>query len=533
MSESRFPVRSIAIIGGGSAGWLAAGFLSSRLTDVKITVIESKSTPMIGVGETTVPQFQNFLKKMGLDEHDWMRGSGSVYKYGAMFSGWRTGLVDDVRLHGFSDFQFEKVFSKSPNEYFKQTAMFDHDARIDCDYWFHLLQKNIFNQQDLYKLSSESYRLITESLCHKDFDDNQYMSRCPGYAYNINAWKLGQTIKELVCMPHGVKHVYGHITEVKYASNGSVESLIDQDGNIHKADLYIDCTGFRRLLIGPYAKWVSYESKLSSTRAIGGRVYYDGDEEKWCTPVLHATALSSGWSWRVPLRDDMGSGYVFNPEFITEGEAEEELHNFWNKQGKKFDLKVRLKFQNGVMDRSAYLNVLSCGLASNFLEPLEATSISFSTLLVELAETIISKHKGTWSFRDSEVLSRLMTREINYTADVLYMHYALTERQDTEFWRLHHRNREQAIQTAYNWFAEDVDLYRREKDFNHTRYNKYDWAQMITSMQIYNKCPTRPINPKWLERAQIYFNYKDSISKTLKNLVPTHWQMIKHINRSI
>lgn len=532
MRTNPFKVKSIIVLGGGTAGWLAAGYLSSQLPDVKITVIESRETPMIGVGETTVPQFRSHLEKMGIAESVWMKESGSTFKYGAKFTGWRTGGADDVRYHGFGDYLTEKTIARSPNELFKSAAMAHRDTVIDTDYWFYLLKQGIYTESDLTKLGSETYFLMKNRLAHRDLDGHQYMSRSPGYAYNINAQKVGQTIRNLVCRPLGVEHVPAHISFVEYNDDESVKSLVDVAGTHHSADLYIDCTGFRRLLIGPYSKWRSMEDRLGSKNAIGGRVQYEGDEDKWCSPELHATALKNGWSWCVPLRDDMGSGYVYDSRFTSEGEAEEELVQYWERQGKQFDPKVKLKFDNGVMERSSYRNVIACGLASNFLEPLEATSISFTTLVNELLVSIIKKHDGTWDYRDADTISRLMTREIEYTADFLWMHYALTQRQDTEFWRDRGSRREEAKQIAYKWFMDDVDIYRREKDFNHTRYNKYDWAQMITSMHIWDDCPTRPVNPKLSTRAQLVFKFKESMSNSLSSLVPSHWELIKDVNKN-
>lgn len=523
-------VKKIIVVGGGTAGWLSAGFLSSQLPGVDIEVICSKEVPIIGVGETTVPQFRNHLEKMGLAEDVWMRESGSTFKYGVTFDNWRT--ESDTRWHGFGDFVTEKGISHSLYEFGKRVSCAKDDSVLVADYWMEMLKNGMIPEDEYYKYASDTYHLVKNHKAHRNLEGHTYMSRVPGYAYNINAFKVGQTIKQRVALPNGVKLIERHIVEVRRNDNEEVTGLVDETGAVHTADLYIDCTGFKRLLIGPVAKWISFEDRLPCKSAIGGRVYYEGDEEEFCVPNLHATALKHGWSWRVPLRDDMGSGYVYDDRYTTKEQAIEELKAYWRSQGKEWDHKVSLQFDNGIMDRSAHRNVIACGLSCNFLEPLEATSISFTTLINELVVAVLKKHDNNWDYKNAEVISRLMHREIKITGDFLWSHYALTERTDTEFWRNAAKSREECIDMCHGWFGlHHSDIYRREKDFDHTRYNKYDWAQMITTMRIFKDCPTRTINPDLLNRAKMFYDYHDMMSRDVLNLVPSHWELIKHINR--
>ena len=523
-------VKKIIIVGGGTAGWLSAGFLSSQLPGIDITVIASDQQPIIGVGESTVPQFRSYMAKMGLTEDVWMRHSGSTFKYGVQFNNWRTG--SDTRWHGFGDFVTEKSISHSIDEYGKQISMSKDDNVLVADYWMEMLNKGIIGEDEYYKYASDTYWLTKNNRAHRSLDGHQYTSRVPGYAYHMNAWKVGATIKNLVALKNGVKLLEKHIVEVKFNDNEEVTGLVDSNGDTHVADLYIDCTGFRRLLIGPTTKWISFKNRLPCDRAIGGRVYYENDQEKFCYPFTKATALSSGWSWNIGLRDDIGTGYVYDSRFISDDCAEQEFRNHWAQQGKEVDIKVRLKLDNGILDKSTHKNVIACGLAANFLEPLEATSISFTTLINELVVAVLKKHDYNWDYRHGEVISRLMHREIKYTADFLYAHYSLTQRTDTEFWREVAKNRQDAIKMCHGWYGlHHSDIYRREKDFGHTRYNKYDWGQMITTMHIFKDCPTRKINPALLPRARLFYQHRDEMAQGVLDLVPTHWQLIEHINR--
>ena len=523
-------VNKIIIVGGGTAGWLSAGWLSSQLPDIKITVIESDSVPIIGVGETTVPQFRNHLGKMGLDEDLWMRESGSTFKYGVTFDQWRTGT--DSRWHGFGDFLTEKAINRSWQEYGKRPSMDPVDTVLAIDYWIELLKSGQITEDELHWYASDTYHLVRNNRAHRTLDGHQYTSRVPGYAYNINAFKVGQTIRNHVALPNGVEHVRAHISRVDYDDAGAITALVDNAGNTHTADLYVDCTGFKRLLIGPVAKWISFEDRLPCKNAVGGRVYYEDDQEQFCVPNLHAIAMKHGWAWRVPLRDDIGSGYVFDARYTTQEEAVKELKDYWHKQGKEWDHKVSLEFDNGILDRSAHQNIIACGLSSNFIEPLEATSISFTTLINELVTTVLEKHDNHWDADKAEAISRLMHREVKYTANFLWAHYALTERTDTEFWRMQSKNRDEAREMCHSWFRWHMsDIYRREKDFDHTRYNKYDWAQMITTQRIWKDCPTRPVNPDLLPRARLLYEFQDRMGQALLDVVPTHWQLIQHINR--
>ena len=523
-------VKKIIVVGGGTAGWLSAGFISSQLPEVEVTVIHSKEVPIIGVGETTVPQFRNHLEKMGLHEDVWMRESGSTFKYGVTFDNWRTG--SDTRWHGFGDFVTEKGISHSMDEFGKRVSCAKDDTVLVADYWIEMLKRGIITEEDYYQYASDTYHLVQNKRAHRNLEGHQYSSRVPGYAYNINAFKVGQTIRDRVAIPNGVKTLERHIVEVKRNEREEVIGIVDDGGETHVADLYIDCTGFKRLLIGPVAKWVSYEDRLPCKNAIGGRVNYKGREEEFCVPNLHATAFKHGWSWRVPLRDDIGSGYVYDTRFTTTEQAVEELSAYWRNLGLEWDHKVTLQFDNGIQDRSAHRNVIACGLSSNFLEPLEATSISFTTLINELVVAVLKKHDCHWNDGEDRVLSRLMSREVKITGDFLWAHYALTERTDTEFWREQAGKREEAVDMVHGWFGRHFsDIYRREKDFDHTRYNKYDWAQTITTMRAFKDCPTREINEALLPRARMYYEHRDAMARGVLDLVPTHWELIKHINR--
>lgn len=527
------PINSIIIVGGGTAGWLTAGFLSAQLPQLSITVIESDSVPIVGVGESTVPQFRNHLERMGIDEHSWMKASGSTFKYGVAFHGWRTST--DFRWHGFGDYLTEKIISRSPQEYGKRASMVDRDSVLLSDYWIQLLKQGYITEDHIPWYASDTYHLYQHNKAHRTIDGHQYMSRVPGYAYNINAYKLGQTIREQVALPNRVKHIRQHITRVNRNERGGIINLVDAEGNTHSADLYWDCTGFKKILIGPVSNWISlsFQNHLPCRSAVGGRVYYENDQEKFCVPAVVATALGYGWAWSVPLRDDIGSGYVFDQTHISVDQAVEEIKQHWRKLGKDWHHKVTLNFENGILDRSAHENIVACGLSSNFLEPLEATSISFTTLINELVVAMLKKNSCTWDNSSAKVVSRLMKREVKYTGSFLWAHYGLTQRTDTKFWQNQTATRDQAKQMCYDWFYHHQgNIYRREKDFDHTRYNKYDWAQMITTQRIYHDCPTRAINPALLNRAKMFYDYQNKMSYDLMNQLPSHWQLIQHINQT-
>lgn len=525
----RKKINDIIILGGGTAGWMAAGFFATQLPGVRVHVIESGEEKIIGVGESTVPQIRHHLEKMGLDEDTWMRETGAVFKYGSRFMGWRDG--QDERIHGFSDFLTGKVIAHSPNEINKTSMQQVHtDQTLDVDYWIHMLKTGHVRPEEKHLIGVEAWHLIRNGLSHRDLEGHQYFGRIPGHAYNLDAFRFGAAIRRLIAEPNGVRRTIAHIQQVIYNDDQSVKELIDTEGRRHAADLFIDCTGFRRLLIGPYAQWKSMEGRLWKKAVVAGRVSYDGDQQRWCSPALQATALTNGWTWRIGLRDDMGTGYVYHTDYCDEAQAEEEFQRHWAQYGKQVDIRVRIKFNTGTNDRSAHRNVVAVGLSNNFLEPLEATSISFSALVNELVVDVLHKHDGHWGYRDADAVSRLMTREINHTADYLWLHYALTQRNDSQFWRDRQQQREEGLAVAHHWFMDDVDVYRREKDFGHTRYNKFDWALMLTTMEAWHDCPTRPVNERWLARARVLYDFRQKMVETLDDLVPSHWDLIQHIN---
>lgn len=525
---TRKKIQSIIVLGGGTAGWMAAGFFATQLPGVTVHVIESGEEKIIGVGETTVPQIRHHLERMGLHERDWMRETGAVYKYGSRFVGWLDG--QDERIHGFCDFLTEKIIARSFNETNKTSGQVHRDSVLDVDYWMHLLQSGRIDAADKHLIGIEAYHLIHHGLAHRDLEGHQYFSRIPGHAYNIDAYRFGAAIRKLIAEPRGVKRTIAHIQQVIWNDDDSVKELVDTHGNRHQADLFIDCTGFKRLLIGHYANWISKEKRLWKKAVVAGRVKYADDQRTWCKPALHGTSFKHGWSWRIPLRDDMGTGYVYHTDYTDEAQAEQEFRDYWAQHGKEVDVQLKIKFDSGTNDRSACKNVIAVGLSNNFLEPLEATSISFAALVNELVVDVLRKHDGHWGYRDADSISRLMKREIDHTADFLWLHYALTKRSDSQFWRDRQQQREEGLAVAHGWFMDDVDIYRREKDFGHTRYNKFDWALMLSTMEAWQDCPTRPINPRWLERARVLYQFRRNMVQTLDDLVPTHWDLIQHIN---
>ena len=164
-------IKRIIIVGGGTAGWLSAGFLSSQLKDIEITVIHSKEVPIIGVGETTVPQFRNHLEKMGLNEETWMRESGSTFKYGVTFDNWRT--ESDTRWHGFGDFVTEKGINRSPDEFGKRQSVAKDDTVLVADYWIEMLKRGWITEEDYYQYASDTYHLVQSHRAHRDLAGNQ------------------------------------------------------------------------------------------------------------------------------------------------------------------------------------------------------------------------------------------------------------------------------------------------------------------------------------------------------------------------
>jgi flavin-dependent dehydrogenase len=417
-------INNIVIVGGGTAGWMTAAFLVKKYPDKNITVIESTDIPTVGVGESTLSGINDYLNILELEDKDWMKECNASYKLSIKFTDFYdkdsggfhypfgSPYVENTQW-GLWDWQlFKNQYPDTPFEDFPK-----YYNPVSALYEKNKISKNI----------------------NKEFDNYSFKNDC---AYHFDAALFGRYMRDKYCKPKGVKHIFGTVKDINLYEDG-IENLVLEDGSIYTADLFIDCTGFKSLLLGGALEepFESKEDQLVNNRAWAVQLPYK-DKEKELQPFTNGTAIENGWCWNIPLWSRLGTGYVYSDKYVDPETAQKEFKKYLmsdkmvvprtkkDLEGLNFkDIKMRV----GIHNRTWVKNVLAIGLSAGFIEPLESNGLySVHVFLLKLMK-ILDLPKVNQTDKDfyNSATKGIFENFIQFVS----MHYALSHRDDTKYWQ--------------------------------------------------------------------------------------------------
>lgn len=404
------PLKSLCIVGGGTAGWMAATLLSTALrgSNIKITVVESPDIETIGVGESTVPSIMDFIQACQIDLKEFIQATSASFKLGIRFDDWRTPGTGESYFHPFgkvgkdiNGFDFYQAWLKSLANG-QETSWLDYSANA-----------KMAEQERFMLPPHQPQNWVLSSYAH---------------ALHLDAVLVARYLRDL-CHKRGVTRVEATVKKVNLNNKSFLSNLELDNGTTITNDFFIDCTGFTSLLIEKALKvgfedWSHY---LPCNRAVTVQT------EQVSNPVPYtiATAQEAGWSWKIPLQHRTGNGYVFSSQFCSDEKAINVLVN--SIQGKMLNKPKIIPFITGKRQKIWHNNCLALGLSSGFLEPLESTAIH----LVYKTLVHFIKHFPDSDFdTDNEQLfNQKINTDYEEIRDFIILHYCTSARDDSDFWR--------------------------------------------------------------------------------------------------
>jgi tryptophan halogenase len=424
----------VIVAGGGTAGWLTAYSLVTRLGKLlDITLVESDQIGTVGVGEATIPTIRTFHGLIGIDEKEFMAATQATFKLGIQFDNW--GQQDDSFFHSFGEIG-------------KRAWMAEFH-----EFWMEAKAQGFGGSLDDYCLELKAAKANKFSTMAGKKPVN--------FAYHMNATAYAAYLREK-SEKAGVKRIEGRIKQVQNDQAGNISSLVLEGGEPVSGDVYIDCTGFRALLIGDnldvgyedWSHWLAADSAIAvQTQAVEAP-----------RPYTRSIAHSAGWQWRIPLQNRVGNGIVYASQFLSDDEATGTL--LANLSGETITEPRQLRFKTGRRKKAWHKNCIAIGLSSGFLEPLESTSIHLVTTAILRLMKLFPFGGNTTML--AEQFNRETQLELETVRDFVILHYHQTQRNDSAFWD-HYRSMEvpdslvhrmaMFRENGYAW-PDDVGLFR-------------------------------------------------------------------------
>ncbi len=401
-------LKKIVIVGGGTAGWMSAALMAKHLipTGINVTLVESAQIGTIGVGEATIPHIQNFNNMLGIDEATFLRETKATYKLGIEFVDW--GQLGESYMHPFGEYGVP--MGELPFYHF----------------WSRL--KDMGQSYPLRDYSLNITAAQANKFMRPVNDPTSLASRIP-YAYHLDATLYGQFLRKFA-EAKGVKRIEGKVVDSELNSEtGFIETLKLKSGEQIKGDFFIDCSGFRGLLIEGALKagYDDWSDLLPMDRAVTAHSKAVEDPK----PYTIATAREAGWTWRIPLQTRVGNGHVYSSKFMEKDAATQILLD--NLDSKMITEPRHLAFTTGRRKSFWKCNCIALGLSSGFLEPLESTSIH----LVQEGLIRLLALMPNMSFNPVNAFeyNRIMGLTYDRIRDFILLHYVATKRDDTPFWK--------------------------------------------------------------------------------------------------
>ena len=406
-------VRSIVIVGGGTAGWMTALIFARSLIPrgVQITLLESPTVPTIGVGEGSTPWLRGFFDTLGIEEAEWMPACQATYKCGISFHGWSTRPGFESYFHPFAsmlDNMTMTPFVHNVEARVKGASVYAHPNRFFI-----------------------SARLVAERRSPKARENFPFEV---WNGYHFDATLLGQFLHRKA-VERGVRYQSCHVTHATLNGEGAIASVSTRDGETIAADLFVDCTGFAGLLIEKTLQvpFLSFADNLFNDAAVAMPSPLEGPVPSETV----STALKSGWVWKIPLTNRYGNGYVYSTRFCARDAAETELRQHLGLL--EADVEARhLKMRVGRAAQLWHKNCFAVGLAQGFVEPLEATALMFiqhsAMAFAQLLE------QGDLSEEARARFNARFNRQFDGIRDYIVTHYKTNSRTDTDYWRANAAN---------------------------------------------------------------------------------------------
>ena len=442
-------VKRVVIAGGGTAGWMAAAAISKVLGNtLDITLVESEEIGTVGVGEATVPTLQSFHQMIGINEQEFMAAVQGTIKLGISFENWLD--IGDRYVHSFNT---------TSND--QRTAGFQH-------FWLRGRKECVASGYEDYCLELKA--ALADRFAHLPRSGMNY-------AYHMDASLYAKFLRQM-SERHGARRVEGKIADVVMdAESGDIAALKMEDGTSIEGDFFIDCTGFRALLIGKtlgvgfedWSHWLVNDSALATqTTAVRDAV-----------PYTRAIAWTAGWQWRIPLQHRVGNGIVYASRFTTDEEAR--AHFLSTIEGEVIKQPWPVRFQPGRRERCWERNCVALGLAGSFVEPLESTTIhliqrGITHLLQNFPQVVTPGAIAQYNAQ--------LDSELQHVRDFVVLHYVLSNRRDTPYWEyMANMELPPSLQHRIDLFSETGNVFHVPGEL----FGANSWVQVMMGQGILPK----------------------------------------------
>lgn len=401
--------KHVVIVGGGTAGWLSASLLAKQHgQSVKVTLIESCDIPTVGVGEGTWPSMRTTLQKIGISEAEFITKCNATFKQASKFVNW---------------------VANSGDEYYHPFTAPIGNGKLDiAAYW----QDQAHSNSSFCDTVTFQSMLCREGIAPKSIANKEYET-VANYGYHLDAGKFAQLLKEHSIEKLGVKHIVGNVTHVNQDAHANITGVVTDSAGLIEAEFFVDCSGFKSLLLGGALKvpFIAKNDILFADTALAMQVPYQDPQQAIACQTI-STAQEAGWIWDIGLQHRRGVGYVYSSQYSSEEQARATLKKYVGPQSANISIR-KISFQTGHREIFWKNNCVAIGLASGFLEPLEASAL----MLVETSANFIADQLPLTS---DEMLP--LSRRFNHVfqakwrgiIDFLKLHYILSRREET-FWQ--------------------------------------------------------------------------------------------------
>jgi 2-polyprenyl-6-methoxyphenol hydroxylase-like FAD-dependent oxidoreductase len=404
---------NIIVLGGGSAGWMAATAIQHALKahNTNITLVESPSIGTIGVGEGSTPHLKKFFDQLQVPESEWMHECHATYKNGISFVDWSEHLPENRYFH-----PFPSIIDRQTAGAFLQHCMARHhgkDVEVNPDHFF--LART---------LSKKALGPIVKSGA-----PNVAMN----YAYHFDSNLLGQYLAKLA-VKKGVAHIQGNFVAAQDDESGNIKTITLEDGRVLNADFFIDASGFSSHLLQQH-KHIGFDS-FSNNLFNDAAIALPSEVSSPILPETQATALKFGWAWQIPLTNRTGNGYVFSQKYTDFDSAEQELREYLLHQGHTIAETTkarRIHMKVGQVKQAWHKNVMAIGLAQGFIEPLEATALHLVMDSIDLFLTVFKRNEYQQS--DIDAFNHAVRQRYEGIRDYIVCHYKVNQLSRSQYWR--------------------------------------------------------------------------------------------------